>query len=91
MNFVFAASSIYLSLYPVFNGYYGELLVIKFIMFVLSTFRDSLFAEKAFTHLGTLFDSMQISSKFLLEIMILVSVNIMGINEVFTVAGRSFI
>jgi hypothetical protein len=40
----------------------------------------------------TLFDSMQKSSKILLEIMTLVSsANIMGIDEVFSVGGRSFI
>jgi hypothetical protein len=39
-----------------------------------------------------LFDSMQKSPKFLLEIMIIVSsANIMGIDEVFNVGGKSFI
>jgi hypothetical protein len=66
-----------------FNGYCGELSVINFIKFVLSRFRDSLFAEN---HLliceRTFFDSMQKSSKFLLEITTLVeSINIMGIDE----------
>jgi hypothetical protein len=40
----------------------------------------------------SLFDNMQKSSKFLLEIMTLVSsANIMGIAKVFIVGGRSFI
>jgi hypothetical protein len=50
-------------------------------------FRDSLFAENnLFIWERTLFDSMQKSSKFLLEIITLVlSANIMGIDEVFSV------
>jgi hypothetical protein len=39
------ASSISLSLCPVFNGYCGELFVINFVTFVLSGVRDSLLAE----------------------------------------------
>jgi hypothetical protein len=35
---------LYLSLYPMFNGYCGEFFVINFITFVLSRFMDSLFA-----------------------------------------------
>jgi hypothetical protein len=42
---VFTASSIYLSLYPMFNGYCSEFFGIEFIAFVLSRFRNSLFAE----------------------------------------------
>jgi hypothetical protein len=73
----------------VFNGYCGEFL----LFVVLSRFKDSLFCRKPFTHLiETLFDSMQKSFNFLLEIMTLVSsANIMGIDEVFRVEGRSYI
>jgi hypothetical protein len=91
-NSVFTASAIYLSLYPMFNEYCSEYFIINFITFVLSRFSDSLFAEN---HLliskRTLFDSMQKSSKFLIEIMTLVSsANIMGIDEAFRVGGMSF-
>jgi hypothetical protein len=70
-----------------FNGYCGEFFVINFITFVLSRFRDSLFAAN---HLliweRILFDSMQKSSRFLIEIMTLaLSANIMGIVVVFSV------
>jgi hypothetical protein len=41
---VFSASSIYLSLHPIFNRYHGELFDVNFITFVLSRFRDNLFA-----------------------------------------------
>jgi hypothetical protein len=37
-NFVFTDSSMYLSLYPMFNGHCGELFVINFITFILSRF-----------------------------------------------------
>jgi hypothetical protein len=72
--------------------YYGEIFVINLITSVLSRFRKSLFAEN---HLlvweRTLFNSMQKSSKFLLEIVALVSsANIMGTDEVFSVGGKSF-
>jgi hypothetical protein len=43
-NFVFTASSIYLSLYEMFNGY-CEFSVKSSTIFFLSRFRDSLFAE----------------------------------------------
>jgi hypothetical protein len=66
--------------------------VINFITFVLSRFMDSLFAAN---HLliweKNLLDSVQKSSKFLLEIITLVSSANMGINEAFNVGGRSFI
>jgi hypothetical protein len=39
---VFTASSIYLSLYPMFNGYCGEFIVMNVITFILSRFRDKL-------------------------------------------------
>jgi hypothetical protein len=75
------------------NGHHGRLIVVNFIIFVLSRFSVSLLAAK---HLlirdTTLFDNMQKSSKFLLEIMTLVSsANIMGIAKVFIVGDRSFI
>jgi hypothetical protein len=48
--------------------------------------------QKTIYYLRALFDSMQKSSKFLLEIMTLVaSANIMGTDEVFSVQDRSFI
>jgi hypothetical protein len=52
--------------------------------------QGQLVCRKAFTHLRENFDSMQKSSKFLLEIMTLVSsADIMGVDEVFSVGGRS--
>jgi hypothetical protein len=75
------------------SGHCGRLIVVNFIIFVLSRFNVSLLAAN---HLiisdTTLFDNMQKSSKFLLEIMTLVlSANIMGIAKVFILGGRSFI
>jgi hypothetical protein len=75
------------------NGHCGRLIVVNCIIFVLSRFSVSLLAAN---HLlirdTTLFDNMQKSSKFLLEIVTLVSsVNTVGIAKVFIVGGRSFI
>jgi hypothetical protein len=74
------------------NRYYAEFFVINFIIFLLSGFRDTLFAENhLFIWERTLFDFMQKSPKFLLEIMALVpSANIMNIDGVFSIEGRSF-
>jgi hypothetical protein len=75
-----------------FNGYCGDFYY-KFYTFVSSRFRDTLFAKDHLLIWGkTLFDIMQKSSKFLLEIVTLVSsANIMGTDEVFSVGGRSCI
>jgi hypothetical protein len=67
---VFAAFSIYLSLHPMFNGYCSEVFVKNFVTFVLSRFRDILFAENSFDR-ELCFHSMQKSSKILLHQQIL--------------------
>jgi hypothetical protein len=74
------------------NGNCGKLIAVNFI-FVLSRFRASLLAANySLIRDRTLFDNMQKSSRFLLEIMMLVSsANIMGTAKVFIVGGRSFV
>jgi hypothetical protein len=75
------------------NGHYGTLIVVNCIIIVLFRFGVSLLAANhSLIRDRTLFDNMQKSSRFLLEIMMLVSsANIMGIAKVFIVGGRSFI
>jgi hypothetical protein len=89
-NFVCAIPSIYLSL---IYHQCGTLIIVNFIIFVLSRFRASLLAANHLLIRGkTMFDNMQKSSRFLLEIIMLVSsANIMGIAKVFIVGDRSFI
>jgi hypothetical protein len=74
------------------NGHCGTLIVVSFVIFVLSRFRASLLAANhLLLRYTTLFDNMQISSRFLLEIMMLVSSsNIMGTAKVLLVEVRSF-
>jgi hypothetical protein len=69
----------------------GELFVMNFIIFVLSKF-NYIISSKPFNHTRTKFDTQQKSSKFLLEIMTLVSsANNMGSDTEFILRGRSFI
>jgi hypothetical protein len=64
----------------------------NFIILVLSKFRVRLFVANHYVEGTTLFDNIQKSSKFLLDIMILVSsANIIGAARVFIVGGRLFI
>jgi hypothetical protein len=46
---VFIASSVFLSLYPVFNGYCGEFFGINFTTFVLSRFRESFLQKTSYS------------------------------------------
>jgi archaellum biogenesis protein FlaJ (TadC family) len=73
-----------------FNGYCDEIFLIN-ITFVLFQIQGQLVCRKPSTHLRTLSDSMQKSSKYLIEIMTLVSSANMSIDEVFSVGGKSFI
>jgi hypothetical protein len=69
------------------------MLIRNFIILVLSKFRVSLFTANNLSIRDiTLFHNMQIISKFLLEIMTLMSsANIIGAARVFFVGRRSFI
>jgi hypothetical protein len=75
------------------NGDCGTLIVVNFILFILSRFRANLLAANhSLIRDRTLFDNMQKSSRFLLEIMMLVSsANIMSTAKVFIVGDRSFV
>jgi hypothetical protein len=67
-------SPLYFSLYPMCNVECDKLFGMNFIIFVLSKFRNNLFAANGLIICkGTKFDIDQKSSKFLLEIMTLVS------------------
>jgi hypothetical protein len=76
-----------------FNGYYGELFVlIALHSFYLDSGTACLQKTIYSFERKLLFDSMQKSPKFLLEIMRPVSsANIMGTDEVFSIGERSFI
>jgi NADH:ubiquinone oxidoreductase subunit K len=88
---VCADSSTYLSSYPMLIGNYGELCVTNVIILLLK-FKVSLFAANHLLVRYTTYLNIQKSSKFLLEVMILISLeNITGTARIFIVGRRSFI
>jgi hypothetical protein len=91
-SFIFTDSFIYFSLYPILKSYCGVLFLLNYYI-CFSRFRASLFAvNQSLMWERTVFEIVQKSSTFLLEIITLLSfANIMGFHKLFIVGGRSFI
>jgi len=92
-NFVFTPFSVYSPLQPVCNVECNECFVMNFIILIISKFGTKLLvANHLIMWQRTKFDTEQKSSKFLLEIMTLVSsANNIDFDTGFILRGRSFI